>query len=289
MKCPLWIDGKLRKRINFDCPENNGSGINNGVEAPITSVCIKSQNWTVWRISTKCFSKIKTELWKTTTELFQKSELNCCKNQKLIMKNQNWTVKTENWTVSPMGHRSNSLWVEFKRYLLVSMGRSELCMLGQTTRDYIWPITKWLRLELLEVQMEQYSPVWEGGSSREHSLMLKVSWGIWKKDCWMWTIPFECMLIFLPTLLNSLLVSISVFVESKCRIQTQVFCFIGKIVIAFDKQCLHSAVSIKNFGLSIHGHQFGPTEKFFRGEIIQDQWRNFHRVLLCQVWPSLRA
>ena len=28
--------------------------------------------------------------------------------------------------------------------------------------------------------------------------------------------------------------------------------------IAFDKERLHSAVSIENFGLSIHGHQFGP-------------------------------
>ena len=28
-------------------------------------------------------------------------------------------------------------------------------------------------------------------------------------------------------------------------------------LIAFDKERLHSAVSIENFGLSIHGHQFG--------------------------------
>ena len=48
-------------------------------------------------------------------------------------------------------------------------------------------------------------------------------------------------------------------------------------VIAFDKECLHSAVSFENFGLSIHGHQFGHPEKFFRGEIIQGEWRNFHR------------
>ena len=47
--------------------------------------------------------------------------------------------------------------------------------------------------------------------------------------------------------------------------------------IAFDKERLHSAVSFENFGLSIHGHQFGHPEKFFRGEIIQGEWRNFHR------------
>ena len=32
--------------------------------------------------------------------------------------------------------------------------------------------------------------------------------------------------------------------------------------VAFDKERLHSAVLIENFGLSIHGHQFGPPEKF---------------------------
>ena len=47
--------------------------------------------------------------------------------------------------------------------------------------------------------------------------------------------------------------------------------------IAFDKERLHSAVSFENFGLSIHGHQFGHPEKFFRGEITQGEWRNFHR------------
>ena len=36
-------------------------------------------------------------------------------------------------------------------------------------------------------------------------------------------------------------------------------------LIAFDKERLHSAVSMKNFGLSIHGHQFCPPRKIFQG------------------------
>ena len=48
-------------------------------------------------------------------------------------------------------------------------------------------------------------------------------------------------------------------------------------IIAFNKECLHSVVLIENFGLSIHGHQFGPPpKKIFRGKIIQGEWFNFH-------------
>ena len=43
------------------------------------------------------------------------------------------------------------------------------------------------------------------------------------------------------------------------------------VIIAFDKERLHSAVSFENFGLSIHGRQFGHPNKFFRGEIIQGE------------------
>ena len=64
----------------------------------------------------------------------------------------------------------------------------------------------------------------------------------------------------------------------------------------------------ENFGLCIHGHQFGHPEKFSRGEIIQGECRNFHRarglfpagvefhdlscVFVCflvESWPSLRV
>ena len=33
--------------------------------------------------------------------------------------------------------------------------------------------------------------------------------------------------------------------------------FVIDTIIAFNKERLHSAVLIENFGLSIHGHQFG--------------------------------
>ena len=47
-------------------------------------------------------------------------------------------------------------------------------------------------------------------------------------------------------------------------------------------------------------HKFGPPKKIFRGEIIQGEWRNFHRAralfltgvefhVLPWVWPSLRV
>ena len=43
--------------------------------------------------------------------------------------------------------------------------------------------------------------------------------------------------------------------------------------IAFDKEYLHNAVTINNFGLCIHGHKFDlpPAEKLFRGDIIQGE------------------
>ena len=42
-------------------------------------------------------------------------------------------------------------------------------------------------------------------------------------------------------------------------------------LFAFNKERLHSTVSFKNFGLSVHGHQFGPPKKLFWGEIIQGE------------------
>ena len=76
-----------------------------------------------------------------------------------------------------------------------------------------------------------------------------------------------------------------------------------KLFIAFDKERLHNAVAIENFGLFIDINLPPPAEKLFRGEIIQGEWLNFHRpcalslagfasrpgVLPCRVWPSLRV
>ena len=49
-----------------------------------------------------------------------------------------------------------------------------------------------------------------------------------------------------------------------------------KLFIAFDKERLHNAVANWEFW-TVHRHQFGPPEKYFKGEIIQGEWRTFHR------------
>ena len=216
---------------------------------------VKNYNWTV--------SKIRTELLQKPEVNHEKSELNC----------ENYS---KNWTVSSMGHRSNNHWVEFKRYCwsrwedqsCVCWDRQQGITFGQYQTGFAW---------IESLQMEQYSPVWEGGSSREHSSMLMVSWDIWKKtvecELFYWN---ACLYFCLHYLIFYWSCQSQLLLSQKCRIQTQVFCFIGKIVIAFDKERLNSAVSVENFGLSIHGHQFGPPKKIFRGKIIQGEWRNFH-------------
>ena len=56
-------------------------------------------------------------------------------------------------------------------------------------------------------------------------------------------------------------------------------CYLRKYLLRSSKNAfiMQSKSTFLEFLRGIHRYKFGPPKKFFRGEIIQGKWRNFHR------------
>ena len=63
--------------------------------------------------------------------------------------------------------------------------------------------------------------------------------------------------------------------------------FKSEIFFAFNKEFLHNAVAIENFGLFIDTN-LAP-EKFFRGKITQGEWHNFRRPCALFLWVEFHV
>ena len=63
--------------------------------------------------------------------------------------------------------------------------------------------------------------------------------------------------------------------------------FKSEIFFAFNKEFLHNAVAIENFGLFIDTN-LAP-EKFFRGKITQGEWHNFRRPCALFIWVEFHV